>query len=120
MNLYYRFCSSIHYFFERKLSLNDPGIYSILFLTHCFIIYSFGIYYTIEIILDRKIDINQWYFYSFYFIVTAINFLVVYRSGKHVYYEKLLNPYVVVILIIVGYVLMGIGGQVARDMFAAK
>jgi hypothetical protein len=118
MNLYYRVCSTIHYFFERKLSLKDHGIYSILFITHCFVIYSFGIYYFVEIIAGKKINLNPWYFYAIYFIVTAINFFIVYKREKHTNYEKLLKPYVVIAIILIGYILMGIGGQITRDMFA--
>lgn len=66
MEVCYRFCSSIHYFFERKISYRNADISSLFFITLTLCIYGFGIYYTIEIILHKGIEVPYFFYTAAY------------------------------------------------------
>lgn len=118
MTLYYRFCATIHYFFDKKLKLTDPGIYSILFISMIEFIYVLGVGYFY--FLFRNEITPKVFFKAMYVVITAfiiLNYLLVYRSEKQYrYYSNKLNPYLVIFIIILGYALMGVGGQLQRNL----
>lgn len=51
-------------------------------------------------------------------ILVLSNYFLVYRKAKQFdYYSKRINSYLVILLIVLGYVIMGTGGQMYRDYF---
>jgi DMSO/TMAO reductase YedYZ heme-binding membrane subunit len=119
--MYYRFCSTVHYFFERKMGMADPDIYSMVFITLCMVVYGLGIVHIIEVIEKKRLIFPSVYYYIAAAAILLANYLIVYRRGKqNEYYQKLINPYLVVAIIIFGYVLMGVTGQINRGYFIGK
>jgi hypothetical protein len=54
-------------------------------------------------------------------VLVLANFFIVYRKAKQYnYYSERINIFLTIILIISGYVLMGIGGQVYRQYFVGR
>lgn len=118
MTFYYRFSSSIHYFFDKKMKLTDPSIFSILFLSMIESFYVLGCYYFVCVFLSRRIYEFKFYMLAVLGILVLVNYFLIYRKAKQYdYYSKRINNYLVIILIVFGYVIMGIGGQVYRDFF---
>lgn len=118
MQLYYRFCSTIHFYFDRKMKIQDPSIFSLLFICLLQVVYLFGGYYTFCLVTEQKMTLNKWYLYLMFAGIVLINYIVVYREAKQYgYYESLLNHYVVIGIIICGYLFMGISGQLYRNYF---
>ena len=58
----------------------------------------------------------KFYYFIYAGTVTLINYVLIYRKRKHASDLKLLNPYVVIVIILLGYVLMGVGGSIVREM----
>ena len=81
-------------------------------------IYGLGVLYVIEIGLKRRLDIPNVFFYIAFFILIALNYLLVFRRRKQ--YANPIKPYIVILIIVFGYILMGIGGQKNRHMFINK
>lgn len=118
MALYYRFCATIHFFFDKKMKLTDPGIYSILFISMIESIYVLGIGYVYFLV--KNMVMPDIFFDVMYGVMTALiilNYFIVYRGEKQYrYYDNKLNPYLVIFIIILGYALMGVGGQLQRNL----
>ena len=121
MIYYYRFCATIHYFFDRVLKLSDPSIYSILFVSFLQGVYLFGVYYSICLILGARIFLVSNYVYAFFFAIVIANYFIVYRREKQYEYStKMLHPFLAISVIIVGYVFMGVSGSIFREYFFGK
>ena len=121
VNFYYRFCSTIHYFFDKKIKIKDPSIFSLLFISLLQGIYLFGCYYSFSLINKHKLYLNKWYLYLGFILIIFLNYLIVYRKGKqYEYYNMLLNRYLVIGAIIGGYIFMGVSGQLYKDFFYDK
>jgi hypothetical protein len=111
----------VHYFFDRKLKLSDPSIFSIFFVSLLEGIYLFGLYYTTCLLVGEREHLPKTYIYSLFAGIVLLNYLLVYRKSRHYdYYSQQLNPYLVIGIILLGYTFMGITGQIYRDVFFGK
>lgn len=121
MGFYYRFCSTIHFFFDKKMRLSDPSIFSILFISMIEYFYILGGYYFICIFLSRRIYEFKFYMFATLGIITLMNFFLIYRKAKQYdYYSNRVNTFFAIILIVLGYAVMGLGGQMYPQFFLNK
>lgn len=114
MNSYYGFCSSIHYFFEKKMKLADPAIFSISFISFVEMIYSIGLFYVACIFSDKIFTYSPYAAIGIFLFCVALNYFFVYKREKH--YSKKLHPVFVISIIVLGYVIIGVSGNIVRDM----
>lgn len=102
------------------MRLSDPSIYSILFISLVELIYIIGASYFVSLLLKRKLTYP--FDYSMYIVIALLvllNYLIVYRKAKQYdYYTRRINTILMIVIIILGYVIMGIGGQMYRQFFS--
>ena len=102
--LYLRFCASINYFFERVRKDDDPGVLALLFITVLASVYSFGLFYSIELFAGRKIGAKAYYFYGLFILFGVLNYFFVFRKEQvYEYYKTRLNIWTTLFLIFLGY-----------------
>lgn len=118
MQHYYRFCSTIHYFFDKKIKLSDPGIYSILFISMIESFYLLGGYYFVCVFILKRLMVIKFYMLSVLMLLVLLNYLLVYRNARQYEYSKKLNPIIVIFVVILAYAFMGIGGSEYRKVFS--
>jgi len=121
MNFYYRLCSTIHYFFDKKMKITDPSIFSIFFISMMEAIYILGVYYFVCILLVKHLATFKYFMFAILTFFLLLNYCLIYRKAKQYnYYSQRINSLFVIILIILGYLVMAIGGQMYRVFFFHK
>jgi len=116
---YLRFCASINYFFERKMGYDDPGIFALLFIVVVQQVYSYGIFYVIEILVEKKIDYPSYFPYVLLFLWAVLDYFFAFRKEQlYRHYKTKMNPWLTIAIIVFGYILMLAMGYYCRELFA--
>ncbi len=118
MKWYIRFCASINFFFEKKMKYNDADIFTFNFILLLTIVYFLGGKYLFELLIGRILKLSTLYYFVIGGVIALFNYLFVFRKYKlQEYYNNKLNSVLTIFIILFGYLLMLIGGQIARLHF---
>lgn len=115
-DFYLKFCASINFFFERKLNYDDPGIFSLLFVTVIEIVYFFGILYSVQLILGRRLFLPTFVYFVVFGLFVVLNYLFAFRREQlYRVYKSKLSLIATLCVIVFGYLFMGITGSLCRN-----
>jgi hypothetical protein len=82
------------------------------------IVYSFGLLYSYELIVGRRLPIPRVYYYVIALFFVLLNYLLAYRDGRlYNYYENRLTPRITIAVIVLGYLFMGVTGYLYRQLY---
>ena len=116
-NSYLRFCASVNYFFERVRKDDDPGIPSLLFVAVLLSIYTYGFFYSVELIIGRKLNVHSFYFYGILIFWGVFNYFFAFRKEQlYRHYKDKYNTWITLTIILVGYAFMGITGYYSKNL----
>jgi hypothetical protein len=114
---YLRLFATINYFFENIKKDNDPGVPTLLSLTVLFTVYSYGLFYVAELILNSRIKVSSVFFYSVFAFWLFFNYFLAFRKEQFsIYRNSRLKLWQTLVFMILGYVLMGIGGFLCKSL----
>jgi hypothetical protein len=116
---YYKFCCSVHYFFERRMKYEDAEIFTFFFMLVLIQLNVFSIIGVLGILFHEKTVLFNKYDQPILFImICLINYLISFRRLRYLNYEKeKLNGLSAFIVIVLTYAIFGVTAYFYKNMF---
>lgn len=116
---YYRFCCSVHYFFERRMKYEDAEIFTFFFTLVLIQLNVFSLMGAAGIFLHKRTVLFSKYDQPIFFITLCIiNYLIAFRGLRYLTYEnKKLGGLSALAVIILSYAIFGVVAYFYKSMF---
>lgn len=114
---YLRFCASVNFFFERIRKDDDPGVLALLFVTVLLSVYTYGVFYSVELLAGKKINIHSFFFYGVLIFWGVFNYFFAFRKEQlYRHYKDKFNLWQSLLIILLGYAFMFITGYFCQKL----
>jgi hypothetical protein len=116
---YYKFCCSVHYFFERRMKYEDAEIFTFFFMLVLIQLDVFTLLGALGILFHEKTVLFSKYDQLIFFITLClINYLIAFKKSRYLKYEnERLRGLSTLTIIILSYAIFGIVAYSYKSMF---